>query len=76
LRKSCLDANIPYQVLGTRFFERKEVKDALSFVRAALTETPADLGASSTRLPGIGKVTKLKILSGQADALPAKMRER
>jgi DNA helicase II / ATP-dependent DNA helicase PcrA len=76
LEEKLLDAGIPHQVLGTRFFERKEVKDALSFVRAAITETPADLGRVIDTLPGIGKVTKLKILSGQEEALPAKMRER
>ncbi len=76
LEEKLLDADIPHQVLGTRFFERKEVKDALSFVRAALQETPADLGRVLDTLPGIGKVTKLKILMGQEAALPARMRER
>jgi DNA helicase-2/ATP-dependent DNA helicase PcrA len=76
LEEKLLDAQIPHQVLGTRFFERKEVKDALSFVRAAISETSADLGRVIDTLPGIGKVTKLKILAGQAEALPAKMRER
>jgi DNA helicase-2/ATP-dependent DNA helicase PcrA len=76
LEEKLLDADVPYQVLGTRFFERKEVKDALSFIRAAINETPADLGRVLDTLPGIGKVTKLKILSGQEDALPAKMRTK
>jgi DNA helicase II / ATP-dependent DNA helicase PcrA len=76
LEEKLLDAQIPHQVLGTRFFERKEVKDALSFIRAALSETPADLGRVIDTLPGIGKVTKLKVLSGQEDALPQKMRAR
>lgn len=76
IEEKLLDQDIPYQVLGTRFFERKEVKDALSFVRAALQENAADLGRVLDTLPGIGKVTKLKILSGQEQALPAKMRER
>ncbi len=76
IEEKLLDADIPYQVLGTRFFERKEVKDALSFVRASMNETPADLGRVLDTLPGIGKVTKLKILSGQEAALPAKMREK
>jgi DNA helicase-2/ATP-dependent DNA helicase PcrA len=59
-------ADIPYQVLGTRFFERKEVKDALSFVRAAVYETPADIGRVANVPPrGIGKITLLKILSNQ-----------
>ena len=76
LEEKLLDADIPHQVLGTRFFERKEVKDALSFIRAAINETPADLGRVLDTLPGIGKVTKLKILSGQEAGLPARMRER
>ncbi|MDB5225658.1 MAG: ATP-dependent helicase PcrA, helicase / ATP-dependent helicase PcrA [Candidatus Adlerbacteria bacterium] len=76
LEEKLLAADIPYQVLGTRFFERKEVKDALSFIRAAIQETPADLGRVIDTLPGIGKVTKVKILSGQEAALPLKMRER
>lgn len=76
LEEKLLDNSIPYQVLGTRFFERKEVKDVLSFIRAALGETPADLGRVIDTMPGMGKVTKLKILSGQEAALPAKMRER
>lgn len=76
LEEKLLDADIPYQVLGTRFFERKEVKDALSFVRAAVQETPADLGRVLDTLPGIGKVSKLKILSGQEERLTGKIRER
>lgn len=76
LEEKFLAAGIPYQVLGTRFFERKEVKDALAFVRAALNGTSADLSRLIDTLPGMGKVTKLKILSGQEALLPARMRER
>ena len=28
--------NIPYQVLGVKIFERKEIKDTLAYLRAAL----------------------------------------
>jgi DNA helicase-2/ATP-dependent DNA helicase PcrA len=76
IEEKLLDADVPYQVLGTRFFERKEVKDALSFVRAALMETPADLGRVIDTLPGVGKVSKIKILSGQEDALKGAAREK
>lgn len=76
IEEKLLDADVPYQVLGTRFFERKEVKDALSFVRAAITENSADLGRILDTMPGIGKVTKVKILAGQEETLPAKMREK
>lgn len=76
IEEKLLDAGIPYQVLGTRFFERKEVKDALSFVRAAVSENSADVGRVVDTLSGIGKVTKLKILSGQEATLTGKTRER
>lgn len=76
LEEKFLDADIPYQVLGTRFFERKEVKDALSFIRAAVAENAADLGRVLDTLPGIGKVSKLKILSGDESKLTGKIRER
>jgi len=76
IEEKLLDAGVPYQVLGTRFFERKEVKDVLSFVRAAVSENSADVGRVVDTLAGIGKVTKLKILSGQESALTGKTRER
>src|SRR3989344_4041140 len=82
VEEKLLDARIPYQVLGTRFFERKEIKDILSYVRLALSSVegaagnPADVGRVIDTLPGVGKVTKLKILSGQESALTGKMRER
>src|SRR3989344_8400031 len=37
VEEKLLDARIPHQVLGTRFFERKEIKDILSYVRLALS---------------------------------------
>lgn len=76
VEEKLLDARIPYQVLGTRFFERKEVKDVLSFVRAAVSENSADIGRVIDTLPGVGKVSKLKILSGQEHLLTGKTRER
>ena len=76
IEEKLLDAGIPYQVLGTRFFERKEVKDVLSFVRAAVSENSADVGRVVDTITGIGKVTKLKILSGQEATLTGKTRER
>jgi DNA helicase-2/ATP-dependent DNA helicase PcrA len=65
-------------VVGTRFFERKEVKDAISFIRYALnSDGTADLVRIINVPPrGIGKVTLLKIAEGKEDALPAKMKEK
>ncbi len=66
IEEAMLGAGLPHQVLGTRFFERKEVKDTLSFVRAALFETPGDIARIANVPPrGIGKVTLLAILSGK-----------
>lgn len=63
LEEQFLAAGVEYQVLGTRFYERKEVKDVLSYLRAALYETPADIArAVETPSRGIGKVTLLKML--------------
>src|SRR5690606_14613383 len=66
-----LSANIPYQMLGVRFFERKEIKDILSFMRLALNpDSTGDLARIVNVPPrGIGKVTLLKMLEGKRDTL-------
>lgn len=65
IEEALLTLDIPYQVLGTKFFERKEVKDVLSFVRAARFGTAPDIARIANTPPrGIGKVTLLKILNG------------
>ncbi len=76
IEEALLSGDVPYQVLGTRFFDRREVKDALSFIRAALYDTAADIGRAIDTLPGVGKITKLKILAGRENELTGKMRER
>jgi DNA helicase-2/ATP-dependent DNA helicase PcrA len=77
IEEAFLAGGVSYQVLGTKFFERKEVKDAISFVRAAVYETNADL-ARIANVParGIGKVTLLKILAGQEETLAGAVREK
>jgi DNA helicase II / ATP-dependent DNA helicase PcrA len=66
LEEAFLNFEVPYQLLGTKFFERKEVKDVLSYLRLALNPgSNADLARiinEPTR--GIGKVTLLKIIEG------------
>lgn len=67
LEEAFLHMDVPYQVLGTKFFERKEVKDVLSYLRLALNpESTADL-ARIVNVParGIGKVTALKLIEGK-----------
>lgn len=77
LEEAMLGENIPYQVLGTKFFERKEVKDVLSYLKASLnTESLSDLKRIiNVPVRGIGKVTVIKIFAGEKDKLPAKVKE-
>ena len=67
LEEALLHAGLPYKVLGTRFFERKEVKDVLSYLRAAVNSKGRNDLARIVGVPprGIGKVTIEKMLSGQ-----------
>ncbi len=78
LEDAFIKKNIPYQLVGVRFFERKEVKDVLSYVKAALNRESAGDVARIINVPvrGIGKVTVAKILSGREDLLPANMRTK
>lgn len=71
-----LSKSVPYQVLGTKFFERKEVKDITSFVRAGLNPESLNDIKRIINVParGIGKVTILKIFSGQREDLPASLK--
>lgn len=64
LEEAFLNYEIPYQLLGTKFFERKEVKDVLSYLRLALNPgSTADLArVINTPARGIGKVTMLKVV--------------
>jgi DNA helicase-2/ATP-dependent DNA helicase PcrA len=67
LEDAFLSLGVPYQLLGVRFFERKEVKDVLSYLRLSLNpESTADL-ARVINMPqrGIGKVTVLKLIEGR-----------
>ena len=67
LEEAFLNFEVPYQLLGTKFFERKEVKDVLSYLRLALNPgSNADLARVINKpTRGIGKVTLLKIIEGK-----------
>lgn len=73
-----LQLGLPYQVLGTRFFERKEIKDIVAFIRAALNPDDWESKKRIINIPprGIGNVTLLKLAAGQTDSLPDKMRQK
>lgn len=67
LEEAFLNFDVPYQLLGTKFFERREVKDVLSYLRLALNPgSNADLTrVINTPARGIGKVTMLKVVEGK-----------
>lgn len=71
LEEKFLESGLPYQVLGTRFFERKEVKDVLSFLKASLnTESAIDLKRVINVPPrGMGDVTVARIILGKENEL-------
>lgn len=78
LEEYFLNENVPYQVLGTKFFDRKEVKDMLSYIRAARNpESLSDI-KRVINLParGIGKTTIAKLFAGQRDTLPKAMEQK
>lgn len=74
LEEAFLSSNIPYQVLGIRFFERKEVKDVLSYIRAALNpESMVDIKRIiNTPTRGIGKTTVTKLFEEGKSSLSGK----
>lgn len=72
LEEGFLKENVAYNLLGTKFFERKEIKDVISYLRAALNRSSQqDLRrVFETPKRGIGKVTVAKIFAGEE--IPAK----
>lgn len=67
LEESFIKANVEYNLLGTKFFERKEIKDVMSYLRAAINRSsqPDLKRVFETPKRGIGKVTIAKIFAGE-----------
>lgn len=78
LEEAFMNRGVAYQLLGTRFFERKEVKDIVSYLRVALNpDSLSDLKRIiNVPVRGIGKTTVLKIFSGNESSLPLAMKTR
>ncbi|HCR52676.1 TPA: ATP-dependent DNA helicase PcrA [Candidatus Kaiserbacteria bacterium] len=73
LEEGLLRAGVPYRILGTRFFARKEVKDALAWMRLALdpSRETDKLRAAASPPRGIGRVTLGKLVAGERVMLRA-----
>ncbi len=71
LEEGMIDKKLNYQVLGTKFFDRKEIKDILAYIRVAIDENSVtDLERIINFPPrGIGKTTFAKISLGQENSL-------
>lgn len=86
LEDAFLSYGVPYQMVGTKFFERKEVKDVVAFVKASLnipdmSTWQVDMSGGNDffriiNIParGIGKTTIQRIIAGKIDELPESMR--
>jgi DNA helicase-2/ATP-dependent DNA helicase PcrA len=73
LEEKFLGYNLPYQVLGVRFFERKEVREMISYLQAAFSpDSTSDIKRTINTPPrGIGKTTLLKIFASDEKSLPS-----
>ncbi len=71
LEEAFLNYQVSYQLLGTKFYERKEIKDVLSYLRLSLNPgSNADLvRVINEPGRGIGKVTMLKVIEGKRSEL-------
>ncbi|MEY4747299.1 MAG: hypothetical protein RLZZ416_348 [Candidatus Parcubacteria bacterium] len=78
LEEAFLALGIPYRVIGTRFFERKEVKDVLAYARAALNPKRMHdlLRIIATPPRGIGRSTLTKVLAGAEGDLSSAARAK
>lgn len=78
LEEAFIDAEVPYEVLGIKFFARKEVKDILSYIRVSLNPHSSLELARIINVPrrGIGQVTLEKILAGKEKELNAGMQKK
>lgn len=71
LEEAFLYADVPYRMIGTQFFQRAEVKDIISYIRAALNrDSLADIKRTIGKpTRGIGESSVAKIFAGMRDEL-------
>ncbi|MCG2695073.1 UvrD-helicase domain-containing protein [Candidatus Parcubacteria bacterium] len=71
LEEYFMTESVPYQVLGTKFFDRKEIKDIISFLKSSLNPENITDVKRIINVParGIGKLTILKLFSGKESEL-------
>jgi len=72
--ETCLKHNVPYQMVGTQFYSRKEVKDVFAYLRGATNKDDMISVKRIINFPprGIGKVSFLNKLAGKELTAAAK----
>ena len=67
LEEMLIKYNIAYQLLGTKFYERKEVKDMMAYMRAAVNRNSLVDIRRVLEFPkrGIGPATMIKVLANE-----------
>jgi DNA helicase-2/ATP-dependent DNA helicase PcrA len=78
IEEALMQANIPYEIAGTSFFDRKEVRDLLAYVRLSLNR---DADADRRRIynrprRGIGEKTLERMLAGNMDKISNKRTQK
>ncbi len=71
IEEAFLHQGLPYRLLGTQFYDRKEVKDVIAWTRLALDPSREADKMRAVQAPsrGIGKVTLGKLAAGARDTL-------
>lgn len=78
LEEAFMSLGLPYSMIGVKFFERKEIKDTLSYIRAALNrDSWADIGrVINTPTRGIGDTTFEKLKTGLHEKISPAIRRK
>lgn len=71
LEEAFLGENVPYQLLGTKFFERKEIKDIVAYIRASRNRDSLSDIKRIINEPkrGLGPAALAKIFAQDAESL-------
>ena len=77
LEEAFLQRALPYQVVGVKFFQRKEIKDLMSYIKAAFNrESLSDIKrVINEPKRSLGKVAVAKIFANDIDGLPTKAKK-
>ncbi len=75
--ETAIRKSVPYQIIGTRFFDRREIKDILAYLKYALNPDDFTNLSRIINMPtrGIGKVSEMKIIEKKSYELSGKARD-